>query len=106
MSPAAIPENVPEIWVLRGQNRTGFTRSIARRNIAGNVTYTWVGCRGSAKHRGGINRRGGTFDRSGGRRSLNWLRPYRGGYAAISKAAISVAADLRDTLAAGAGGAS
>jgi hypothetical protein len=32
--------------------------------------------------------------------------PCRGGYAAISKAAISVAADLRDTLAAGARGAS
>jgi hypothetical protein len=45
-------------------------------------------------------------DPSGGRRSLDWLRPRRGGYAAISKAAISVAADLRDTLAAGARGAS
>ncbi len=36
----------------------------------------------------------------------NWLRPRRGGYAAISKAAISTAADLRATLAAGAVGAS
>jgi hypothetical protein len=65
-----------------------------------------VGCRGRAKRRGGINRRAGASDPFGGRRSLDWLRPRSGGYAAISKAAISVAADLRDTLAAGARGAS
>ena len=51
-------------------------------------------------------KRASGFSPFGERRSLNWLRPCRGGYAAISKAAISVAADLRDTLAAGARGAS
>ena len=67
-------------------------------------TFGWGA--GAVRSTGGIRRRGGTADPSGERRSLDWLRPRRGGYAAISKAAISVAADLRDTVAAGARGAS